>query len=106
MSNDHVHPVFQELLMPFAPPEDDGQEQAQAEPEPRDPIGHLLIGGYKREAELLSEAKMVLLYLTGIASNPDAYPDKMIRTAIAEGEMLIDKISGIKASCQRQITQG
>jgi hypothetical protein len=106
MNNDNLHPVFQELLMPWTPPEDDGQEQAQAEPEPRDPISHLLIGGYKREAELLSEAKMVLLYLTGIAACPDAYPDKMIRTAIAEGETLIDKISGIKTSCQSKITQG
>jgi hypothetical protein len=94
MSNDHVHPIFQECLAPFAPPDDGGLQHAQTtEPEPKDAIEHLEIGGYKREAELLREARYLLLALTGIASDPDAYPSDMTRAAIAQGESLIDKIS-------------
>ena len=46
MSNDHLHPVFQECLAPFAPPDDGGLQYAQTtEPEPKDAIEHLEIGG-------------------------------------------------------------
>ena len=94
MSNDHLHPVFQECLAPFTPPDDSELQFAQtAEPEPRDAIEHLEIAGYKREAELLRECRYLLLALTGIASDPDAYPGNMTRAAIAQGESLIDKIS-------------
>lgn len=49
MSN--LHPVFEQELAPFMPPEDDGQEYQTCRPEPRDMIDHLRIGGYRVEAD-------------------------------------------------------
>lgn len=51
-----LHPVFEQLLKPWTPPADDGQQQAQAEPKPWiSPIEHLRIGGYRYEARLMQE---------------------------------------------------
>lgn len=103
MSNEHLHPIFQECLAPFAPPDDGGLQFAQTtEPEPRDAIEHLDVSGYKREADLLRECRYLLLALTGIASDPDAYPSDMTRAAIAQGESLIDKISRRQLPAPRQ----
>jgi hypothetical protein len=93
MSNSHIHPVFQNIFNAIIPPaDDDGQEQAQAEPQPCNAIVNLMVGGYMREAKLLEEAESLLLALSGICCNFDAYPKHEVFKAIDMAENLINLI--------------
>ena len=71
MSNNHLHPIFQRILAPLSPPDEgDGAQFAQtAEPPPPNPIVHLHMGGYHREADLMREAVDTL---TRLCSRIDA----------------------------------
>ena len=61
--------VLAQALQPFAPPNNDGQQQAQQEQPPRLPAAEQLrAAGYLAEAELLEEAHAVI---HGLLTTPD-----------------------------------
>lgn len=88
--NDHLDPVFADLLAPFAPREND-QDRFEAET-PRDPVDELLAAGYRREARLLQESATVFRAMlrewdAGRLPRPEEWSAARILVARIEGSL-------------------
>lgn len=83
--NNHLHPIFQQILMPYAPPAGDGQQQATERPDERflTAVENLHCGGYVREAQLLEEARLAIEQLVLCLRSPKAerFADGVIEAA-------------------------
>lgn len=88
--NDHIHPIFSDLLSPFAPREND-EDRFEAEM-PRDPVDELFAAGYKREAQMLQESATVFRAMlrdheAGRSPRPEEWSAARILIARIEGSL-------------------